>query len=97
MESIHPQEQPKIVPMRGKEVEMMFGDTSLLELERQRNLLIMQLTDLQETIRTGDDPETYETCADKIGELRNQMRDLDRIIRVEQKRFGQKRGPIILR
>jgi hypothetical protein len=96
METRKHKEQPRIVPMRGNEVEIMFGDSSVRELEDKHTAIGQELSRISIALQSEEDPIELESLRDRIQELRDEMRDLSRVIRKEQKKFGEQRGPVVM-
>ena len=87
--------------MTGKEVEMYFGDHSLLLLEDQHKRYADQLTELSAQLVTANeseepDAEEIERLENELQETRENMRNHDRIVRRAAQEFGNKRGPVTL-
>ena len=87
-------EQPHIQPMTGKEIATMFGETAIADMEEQHTALGVELDQAAQRMTTETNPEELDRLRNSIFELREQMRELDRTIRKEQRRYGEMRGPV---
>ena len=80
-------------PMSGEEISAMFGETEVLKMEEQFKAMSEEIDSLGIQIKNEQDPEELELLQARLFELREQMRALNREIRVQQGRFGDLRGP----
>ncbi|MCR4313775.1 MAG: hypothetical protein NUV84_00830 [Candidatus Uhrbacteria bacterium] len=80
-------------PMSGEEIAAMFGETEVLKMEQQFKAISEEIDSLGIQIKDEQDQEELERLHAQLSELREQMRVLHREIRVQQRRFGDLRGP----
>ncbi|MEK7451953.1 MAG: hypothetical protein AAB664_01320 [Patescibacteria group bacterium] len=94
-------EKGYIPPMTGEEVFAMFGDRRLLTLEEQLGRLDEQMKNLSAKLLEDQsdpesDPDETERLHTELNVVREMLKEHQRIIRLSQKEFGKKRGPVTL-
>lgn len=78
--------------MRGDEIAAMFGDREVFKMEQRFKAIGKELDLLGKQINSEQDPEELKRLQERIFELRVQMRELDRVIRQEHRRYSELRG-----
>ena len=78
--------------MTGEEIQGVFNDPKVLELEGRLALVEVELRETQEKRSVSDDPEEQEQLSGKMEELRTQARALSSDMRALQRKFQKMSG-----
>jgi len=78
--------------MTGAEIQGVFNDPEVLEMEGQLASVETELRDIQETFSASVDPEEQEELSRRMEELRERVRALSSDMRVLQRKFSESAG-----
>lgn len=73
--------------MTGAEIENLFNDRTVSELEAKHTELLAELEAARAQLKTSEDPDEQEQIKDRMAELREQDRATLEAMRAAQKKF----------